>query len=47
MDPYVVGHYQLGVANDVFDGVGCPVLSSYHAILNQQRGAELLGHLAL
>jgi hypothetical protein len=26
LDPYVLGHYRLGVANDVFNGVGTPGL---------------------
>jgi hypothetical protein len=24
LDPYIVGHYQLGIANNVFNGVGMP-----------------------
>jgi hypothetical protein len=41
VESYIVGHYRLEVANDVFnDGVRL-ILSSYHATLGQQRGTML------
>jgi hypothetical protein len=39
---YVVGHQQLGVANDIFNGVGMPGLVAYHPALGQQCGTVLL-----
>jgi hypothetical protein len=38
---YAVGHQRLGVANDVFNGVGMPGLVACHTALGWQCGAML------
>jgi hypothetical protein len=45
LDPYIVGHYRLEVANDVFNVVKHLILLSCHATLGQQHGAMLSGHV--
>jgi hypothetical protein len=45
--PYAVGHYWLGVTNDIFNGVGTPGLVTCHTALGQQCDIVLLSHLAL
>jgi hypothetical protein len=40
--PYAIGLHQVGVANNVFNGVGTPGLVAYLTALDQQCGAVLL-----
>jgi hypothetical protein len=47
IEPYVVGHQRLRVANDDFNDVGTPGLVACHAALGQQCGTVLLHHWAL
>jgi hypothetical protein len=39
--PYAVGHHELGVANDVFNGVGTPGLVTCLTAHGQQCGTVL------
>jgi hypothetical protein len=42
LDPYIVVHYGLEIANDIFNDVDTPGLI-WHATLSQQRGVVLSG----
>jgi hypothetical protein len=43
-EPYTVGHQRLGIANDVFNGVGTPGLVACHPTFSHRYGTVLLRH---